>query len=630
MIVRMAKVLLTGPKERFLEVLSVVQHLGVMHIDPTTSAPRSGAIDQFLSRLSVEQALVEEGLFLERLRQEIRGLLQHLGAREVRPSFISPKTALTSLPRLVGPHTRRCATWAAEHDRLKERWRALLRYHRLLQAVAEVIPDPVGFSALDVIGVVIADSQAFADLLALIKSERETFLEFKILGAEGQEQIGLLIAELGSLQWLREILEGHGVVELQCPELSLTGLPFPDKRAAIARMTAECEQQLREVDGKLVAFARQWGGIYSSLGQWINERLAMLDAGAAVCETEFSFFLVGWTPMSEVARLERTMDAQFNGTVLVEEMEVFEQDLEKIPISLKNPPYFRPFELFSRILPLPRYSSFDITPYLAIFFPIFFGLMLGDVGYGLVLFCLALLLYYRSQPHGDANDAAKILLVSSGYAMIFGVFYGEFFGEIGHRHFGLPPGLIKRQTAIIPMLLFSISLGVVHVILGLGLGMISAVKRDLKKEALFKLFSILIIVFLATAGALFWRAESAMPIKPLAVTFLVISGVLLFSGGVLAPLEVLKHFGNIISYARIMAIGLTSVLLAEVANEMAGMMGSVWSGLIVAVLLHAFNLLLGLFAPTIHALRLHYVEFFSKFMEEGGRAYKPLGKAPPK
>lgn len=94
----------------------------------------------------------------------------------------------------------------------------------------------------------------------------------------------------------------------------------------------------------------------------------------------------------------------------------------------------------------------------------------------------------------------------------------------------------------------------------------------------------------------------------------------------MAPLELLKNIGNIISYARIMAVGLTSVLLAFVANYMAGRIGSVWAGITVALLLHIFNLLLGVFAPTIHSLRLHYVEFLSKFMEPGGKEFKPLGR----
>jgi len=114
--------------------------------------------------------------------------------------------------------------------------------------------------------------------------------------------------------------------------------------------------------------------------------------------------------------------------------------------------------------------------------------------------------------------------------------------------------------------------------------------------------------------------------KPLLFGLAAAIPVVLLSGGLLAPLELLKHVGNIVSYARIMAIGLTSVLLAHVANNMVGTMGSVWLGVFAGIMLHGFNIVLGIFAPTIHALRLHYVEFFSKIVSDGGREYKPLAK----
>ncbi len=99
-----------------------------------------------------------------------------------------------------------------------------------------------------------------------------------------------------------------------------------------------------------------------------------------------------------------------------------------------------------------------------------------------------------------------------------------------------------------------------------------------------------------------------------------------YTGGLLAPFEILKSIGNIISYARIMAIGLTSVLIAFVANRLAGMTGDIIIGVVIAGLIHLLNMVLGVFSPTIHSLRLHYVEFFGKFLEQGGRRFEPLSK----
>jgi V/A-type H+-transporting ATPase subunit I len=110
----------------------------------------------------------------------------------------------------------------------------------------------------------------------------------------------------------------------------------------------------------------------------------------------------------------------------------------------------------------------------------------------------------------------------------------------------------------------------------------------------------------------------------MAVTVPLLLVVTIFAGGLLAPLELLKSIGNIISYARIMAIGLASVLLATVANILGGMTGDILTGVLVAALLHAVNIVLGVFAPTIQSLRLHFVEFFGKFMEHGGRKYQPF------
>jgi len=210
---------------------------------------------------------------------------------------------------------------------------------------------------------------------------------------------------------------------------------------------------------------------------------------------------------------------------------------------------------------------------------------------------------------------------------VFGIFYGECFGELGARLFGLEGAfIVERRQAIIPMLYFAISVGLAHVTLGLMLGFVTALKRKTGREALYKLVSIVVMGCLVV---LFLSMSNILPrllTKPLTLVLLGLIPVLFFAGGVLAPLELLKTIGNIVSYARIMAIGLASVLLARVANRFAGMTGNIAVGVLLAVVFHTVNIVLGVFSPTIHALRLHYVEFYSKFMVPGGRKFEPLRK----
>jgi V/A-type H+-transporting ATPase subunit I len=188
----------------------------------------------------------------------------------------------------------------------------------------------------------------------------------------------------------------------------------------------------------------------------------------------------------------------------------------------------------------------------------------------------------------------------------------------------MKPLFIDRQKNIIPMLYFSMAIGLAHVTLGLALGFISALQRHTKKEALVKLLNIILIFLIIALIITFIGFFPRLLARPLIISILVLCPLLLFSGGLLAPLELLKNIGNIISYARIMAIGLTSVLLANVANQLSGLTGDIILGLIVGGIIHLIGITIGVFSSSIHSLRLHYVEFFDKFIELGGRKYKPF------
>jgi V/A-type H+-transporting ATPase subunit I len=295
------------------------------------------------------------------------------------------------------------------------------------------------------------------------------------------------------------------------------------------------------------------------------------------------------------------------------------------PVVLRNPRLLRPFEVLIKLLPLPRYGTIDPTPFVAVFFPAFFGLMLGDIGYGLLLAVLALVLRARSRPDTVLRSVTEVAGACAVFTIGGGFLYGELFGDLGRRWLGLHPLVMDREEALIPFLLLAVGLGLVHVVLGLTLGAISAARQH-PRQALGRGVSALMIVLIVIALlAAVGRLPSAL-FTPAVIVLLAGFPVLIIAEGVVAPIELLSTLGNILSYARIMALGIASVMLAVVANRMQGAMGSAVVGVVFALLFHLVNFAVGIFSPTIHALRLHYVEFFGKFYSPGGVRYQPFGR----
>jgi V/A-type H+-transporting ATPase subunit I len=176
------------------------------------------------------------------------------------------------------------------------------------------------------------------------------------------------------------------------------------------------------------------------------------------------------------------------------------------------------------------------------------------------------------------------------------------------------------------MLIFSLALGVFHVLFGLAIALFEALRRRKHRKAAGHLVTISLIICLTALLVSLIIPSPWLLSRPILVVAGILIPLLFLSGGLLAPLEFIKQIGNIISYSRIMAIGLSSVLLANAANHLAGLPGDLILGMLAAIALHAVALVLGTFAPTIHALRLHYVEFLSKFIEHGGKKFEPLQK----
>ncbi len=619
----MSKVEIVGPRQLLGETLSLVRKEGDLHIEPSAV----GFIDDIHKKdihslLPDEKALFEK-IFLEELEGKLKALFSCLSVDGMRESFLTPRPIIDTVSRTLDKHLEMCQLLCKKREEIRHDLFELSGYRTFLATVSTLLDKIQLTPDLDYIGITLKDEKSVAALKDNLNCLADKSCEIFTVPSEDGSLVGLIAATKDISIDIRSMLSEKQMPEFTFPE-SIKSMTFVHKVEYLQDEIKNNEAALAAVDAKLTEFTHRWGPMYKAALDWVHEQLSIIQASAFSFETTMCFFIYGWMPSGKVTGLSASLQQQFAGSVLLEEIDIRREDLERVPVVLKNPQYFKPFENFTRLLPLPSYTSFDPTPFIGLFFPLFFGLILGDGGYGFMLLIISVLLARVSRKNQLFQDALRVLRVCSLYAIIFGFLYGEIFGDLGHKVLGLKPLFMDRQENILPMLYFAFAIGLAHITLGLALGFVSALRRNTKKKALVKFLNIVLILAIVTLIITFFGVFPELLARPLVITILILTPLLLFSGGLLAPLELIKNIGNIISYARIMAIGLTSVLLANVANQLAGLTGDIVLGFVVGGIIHLLGIIIGVFSSSIHSLRLHYVEFFDKFIELGGRKYRPF------
>ncbi len=386
--------------------------------------------------------------------------------------------------------------------------------------------------------------------------------------------------------------------------------------------------------------------ITTSAGQFRDSLLALrellqiekerADAHGHLATSGPLCMIEGWTPRKKTEQVIREIEAVTEGLSVIEVAEPKNPD-EKIPILLDNPPFFRSFEVLTNMYSPPKYNEIDPTVLLTITFLFFFATMITDAFYGVITFALGFLMLRGGGRYGGIIKDFGVILTAGGLTTIAaGALTGGWFGNLLTDYMGFTSlksmMIIDPMVDVLPFLIFAVAVGVVHLDVGIILGIINDLKNGETRKALTEnLWLILVqVIFLLFYVKTLAGDGAGLFINVLmGVTGLVAFLLLIVGHKGMFFFTITGAIGDTLSYARLMALGLCTGGIAMTVNILAKMSGGVaYIGVIFLVLIlfvgHLFNWVIQVMGAFVHGIRLHYVEFFGRFYSGGGDDFVPF------
>ena len=618
MIVPMIRARILGPRDRLDPTLAALQDAGVLHL-------AEGPAADPLRPLELSDRERRESSQLRRVAAEMEETLARSGEGviAVRPEPAPERADIARWAREAHQLHRALERLDARVRELEDERTQLVRFADFVRAFHGLLPAG-GAGRMQSYHLVLRgdDPGTLPRLRHALAGVLGDAFTLESAPLPSGELAALLLVPGPEAPKVERLLAQAGVGELPVPA-RFGGRPAAELLPAVSARRDELGGELAALRNDRDRLVREHRRGLAAGRAAVADRLLSLAAHEHAAVSARSFVLEGWLPTAAETRLRRVVGERAGPEIVVEVVDREEWRGSDAPVVLHNPRLFRPFEAVTRNLPLPSYGTIDPTPFVAVFFPMFFGLILGDIGYGLAVAVLALVLRGRASRESRLRAIGEILGACAAFSVLFGIAFGEFFGDLGRRWFGLHPILFDREEALLPFLGLAIAIGLVHILLGLLLGVINNL-RGHPRHALGKGAAAIMILMVVVALLAVVRVLPERFFTPAVVVLLAAFPVMVFAEGLVAPIEFLSTLANVLSYARIMALGTASVMMAVVANQLAGALGGVVVGVLFGLLFHLVNFALGIFAPTIHGLRLHYVEFFGKFYSPGGQEYRPF------
>ncbi len=652
----MEKLIVAGPKRLARELLRELQQAGVVHIDPL----RPDELEEYRLSPAEEAELKRWEAVVSQAEQALL-----VAGRAVGPGEKLFEGALEEAEVTLRPIAARAEVLGKERAALEEEIQTIELFGKAAESLAGLVQGLDQSPWLAVIPFLVVKPEELEGVRAALQQALEDRF---ILEAEplGHQVAAAVVVRRGELEVARSTLSRLGLAELRFPG-AYGQMPLAQASARMKERARLAPEELLGIREEIARLARESEGVLRALWARGKDEVARYRTAADMAAGKYGVALMGWVPQKAKARVEEALSRLRNQVVYTFEPVDEHHEGHQVPVTLDNPAWARPFELMHSFLNTPAYGGYDPTRMIAVFFPLFFGIVVGDIGIGLLFLLVAQWLAGKSR-RGETlridflgaafgpdvlGKLASIGKWMAGWAMFWGVLYGEFFGTFleklkvlpgggtifydpNHGGSGLIPILINRldfaQTAN-GLMVFAILFGVFQVLYAFFLRMRLGLAHGHMKHFWegFGYFSGLVGL---VAFAYNFLTQANLPILNLIFGV----GLLLFLVGVALSREVLMiaelpgKGGQILSYIRLYAVGVAGGVLASLANQVGfglaerfGFIGGVL-GFVVGLILILAIIVITTLGHVIQPIRLLWIEFSTNFgfFEESGRPYKPF------
>ncbi|MFZ0829982.1 MAG: V-type ATPase 116kDa subunit family protein [Thermoplasmata archaeon] len=638
--VRMAKVGVIGLKTDRETILSVLHDQGVIQVEPL----RKETLAIFPAEATPElQRQVADQLL------RIRGIKSALPpTAPAAPQAFPTLDGLLAAARAI-PIEGSVTALKREEERLQTERKSVVDVLDLLGRFS-FYTGPLDYLHLEhLLGFF---GEARTENYAPLRTQISTMADVVFLESPGPVTVRFVLAvNSDQVEAVSRLAQQRGVVLTSAPPLNGT---IAERRPELEQRRVALDARLAEIRGQLVDLAKQWYAPVASIEEALTIEARKLEVYGRIGAGETVFALEGWVPLRSLPKLEAALGAATNERTAFYPVPTTEEP----PTLMDNPGWVRRYEFFIRFYSLPQSTEWDPTWIFALAFPLFFGFMLSDIGYGLVILGFSIWMVVgfpgrqrvpavlknflkRIMPPSAMQSLAWTLIPACLLAILFGWFSNEFFGPT----VSLPGPHWDVRSNIGDLFLVAGFIGLGMVVLGFALGALKAYYHHHRKEMIARLSGIAIAFGLTFLGLqlvsqtfkrLLGPLTLATPASDVEIVLLALGVALILYAeggqGLLALTEILSH---ILSYLRLVGILISSVVVAILVNSIAhglyhsGLAGSVILGAVFAGVIlvggQIFNVVLAVFEPGIQGARLIFVEHFSKFYSGNGRQFRPFG-----